>query len=158
MDIANIGRRVDLSEGEWIDGNPFLPGVRLKVRSLNYRPFRRALDLRMAKAGQALRDENAAMDFQDATGDLLAEHILQGWDGVTNAGKPLAYDAITAAGVLMAQDDFGIGQSFRRGVEWAGRMVTQRLLAVTEDMAGNSPAPSRGRSRNQKPRASKPAA
>lgn len=137
MDIGNIGKKVDLSEGEWIDEIPELEGIRFKVRSTNYKPFRVATAGLARRSGKKLRTDEGVVNFTVATGKALAEHILLDWDGVTENGKALKYDAKRALTILTADDDFGIGDAYRRGVEWAGDQVAERIAEQAKEAAGN---------------------
>jgi hypothetical protein len=137
MDIGNIGKKVDLGEGEWVDDIPEMEGVRLKVRSTNYKPFRVATAGLARRSGKKLTTDEGIADFTVATGKPLAEHILVDWDGLTENGKPLKFDAKKALAILTAEDDFGIGARFRRAVEWAGDQVAERIAERAKAAAGN---------------------
>ncbi|WPZ05666.1 hypothetical protein [Pelagerythrobacter marinus] len=137
MDIGNISKKVDLSEGEWVDEIPDLDGIRLKVRSTNYKPFRTATAGLARRSGKKLNTDEGVADFTVATGKPLAEHILTDWDGVTENGKPLKFDRKKALAILTADDDYGIGNKFRRGVEWAGDQVADRIAERAKEAAGN---------------------
>lgn len=137
MDIGNIGKKVDLNEGEWIDDLPDMEGVRFKVRSTNYKPFRVATAGLARRSGKKLRTDEGIVNFSVVGGKALAEHILLDWDGVTDGGKPVKYDAKRALAILTADDDFGIGDAYRRAVEMAGDRVADRLAKVAEEAAGN---------------------
>ncbi|WP_305096481.1 hypothetical protein [Croceibacterium aestuarii] len=137
MDIGNLSKKVDLAEGDWIDEIPELDGIRLKVRSTNYKPFRVATAGLARRSGKKLNTDEGISDFTVATGKPLADHILLDWDGVTDNGKPLKYDAKKALAILTAEDDFGIGAKFRRGVEWAGDQVAERIAEQANAAAGN---------------------
>lgn len=137
MDIGNLNKKVDLSEGEWIGDIPEMEGVRFKVRSTNYKPFRVATAGLARRSGKKLNSDEGLADFTVATGKPLAEHILLDWDGLTEGGKPLKYDAKKALAILTADDDHGIGNRFRRGVEWAGDQVAERIAIKAAEAAGN---------------------
>lgn len=137
MDIGNLGKKADLSEGDWVDEIPDMDGIRLKVRSTNYKPFRVATAGLARRSGKKLNTDNGLNDFNIATGKPLAEHILLDWDGVKENGKPLKFDAAKALAILTAEDDFGIGAKFRRGVEWAGDQIADRINEVAGEAAGN---------------------
>lgn len=137
MDIANIGKKVDLSAGEWVDNIPDMPGVRFKVRSINYKPYRVASASIARSRSKQLRTDQGVVDFTVATGGPLAEHILTDWEGVTSGGEPLAFTPESAASVLTADDDHGIGAMFRRGVEYAAEQVAEKLAETTKEAAGN---------------------
>jgi hypothetical protein len=137
MDIGNLNKTANLSEGDWVDDIPGMDGVRFKVRSTNYKPFRVATAGLARRSGKKLRTDEGVVDFTVATGKALAEHILLDWDGVTEAGKPIKHDVKKALAILVADDDFGIGEAFRRGVEWAGDQVAERIAETAKAAAGN---------------------
>ncbi len=138
MDIGNLKKKADLNEGHWIDDIPDMEGVRLKVRSTNYKPFRVATAGLARRSGKKLRTDEGVVNFAIKGGSALAEHILLDWEGdVTEGGKPLKYDAKKALAILTADDDFGIGDIWRRGVEWAGDQVAERISSTAVEAAGN---------------------
>lgn len=138
MDIANLNKKVDLSGGEWVHDIPDNPGLSLKVRSTNYKPFRTATAGLARRAGRRMNTDEGIIEFAVASGKPLAEHILVDWEGVTSGGKKVPYSAETAMAILTADDDHGIGASFRRAVEWAGDQVAERLASATKEAEGNS--------------------
>lgn len=137
MDIALHNKPVDLSPGEWVDDVPDQPGLRLLVRSTNYRPYRVAVAGLSRKFGKRLKTDAGLVEFQAALGEPLAQHILLDWSGVTNAGQGLPYSPDIAKSVLTANDDHGVGAEFRKAVEWAGDHVAEHLAEATEELAGN---------------------
>lgn len=137
MDIGNLDKKVDLSEGVWVDNIPDNPGLRLLVRSTNYKPFRVATAGLARRAGKALQTDEGLAEFNVSTGKPLAEHVLLGWEGISSGGKPVKYDAKLALKLLTADDDFGIGAKMRRAVEWAGDQVAEELASKTKEVAGN---------------------
>jgi|TARA_R100000479_G_scaffold176487_1_gene131346 hypothetical protein len=137
MDIANLDKKLDLSEGEWIDDIPDNPGLRLKVRSTNYKPFRVATAGLARRSGKQLNTDEGLADFTVSAGKPLAEHILLDWDGVNSNGKAVKYKPDIALALLTADDDLGIGNKFRRAVEYAADQVADRLAKQTEDAKGN---------------------
>lgn len=137
MDIGNLNKKANLNDGEWVDDIPNMDGVRLKVRSTNYKPFRVATAGLARRSGKKLRTDEGVVNFTVATGKALAEHILIDWEGITDNGKPLKYDAKKALGILTADDDFGIGQAYRAAVEWAGDNLADRIAETAKEAAGN---------------------
>lgn len=137
MDIANLDKPVDLSPGEWVDEIPDLPGVRFKVRSLHYKPFKAATSGLARRSGKSLQTDEGLLSFAVASGKPLAEHILVDWDGVVSDGKAVKYKADIALKVLTADDDRGIGDAFRRGVEYAASRVAEKLASATTEAKGN---------------------
>lgn len=137
MDIGNLNKPADLNEGEWIDDIPDMEGVRFKVRSTNFKPFRTATAGLARRSGKKLNTDAGLMNFNVATGKPLAEHILLDWDGLTEGGEPLPFTREKALAILTADDDHGIGARFRRGVEWAGDQVADRIAEKAKEAAGN---------------------
>ena len=137
MDIANLSKKVDLNEGDWIDDIPDMENVEFKVRSTNYKPFRVATAGLARRSGKKLNTDEGLNKFNIGTGKPLAEHILLDWKGVTSGGKPVKFSKEQAIAILTAEDDFGIGAQFRRGVEWAGDQVAERIAERAKEAAGN---------------------
>lgn len=137
MDLSGISKKADLNDGEWVDDIPELEGVRLKVRSTNFKPYKAAVAGLARRSGKKLRTDMGVINFSIASGKALAEHILLDWDGVTEKGKPVKFDQKKAVAVLTADDDFGIGDAFRRGVEWAGDSIAERISETAKEAAGN---------------------
>ena len=137
MDIGNLNKTADLGEGDWIGDIPDMEGIELKVRSTNYKPFRVATAGLARRSGKKLNTDVGLNDFNVATGKPLAEHILLDWKGVTSGGEPLPFSKEQAIAILTAEDDFGIGAKFRRGVEWAGDQVADRINERAKEAAGN---------------------
>lgn len=137
MDIGNLSKKADLNSGEWVDDLPELEGVRVRVRSTNFKPYKAAIAGLARRTGKKLRTDQGVINFSVASGKALAEHILLEWDGVTENGKPLKYDPKKALAILTADDDFGIGDAFRRAVEWAGDSLADKIAETAEEAAGN---------------------
>lgn len=145
MDIGNLTKKVDLNEGEWIDDIPDMEGVRFKVRSTNFKPYKVATAGLARRSGKKLRTDAGIVDFSVISGKALAGHILLDWDlskatgntALTDKGKPLAYSPKVAEAVLTADDSFGIGDAYRRAVEWAGDQVAERVSETATEAAGN---------------------
>lgn len=138
FDISKLTHKLDLSGGEWIDDIDDNPGVRLKVRSTRYKPYRNAIERLARKAG---KNGIATQDL----GAALSEHLLVDWDFsegdgplvLTDGGKPVSYSSDLANAVLTADDDYGIGQQFRDAVWNAGNKLAEKLAAETKAAAGN---------------------
>lgn len=137
MDISRVDDDIDLGPGEWIDDIPDLEGVQFKVRSTQFKPFRVATAGLARRSGKKLNSDEGLMAFHVSTGKPLAEHILLDWKGVTNSGEPLPYTKDIALKILMADDVHGIGSSFRKGVEWAGDQLAERIANRAKEAAGN---------------------
>lgn len=137
MDIANLSKKVNLDEGDWIDDIQDQPGLRLKVRSIRYKPYRVAVSAKFRKAGKAYQTDEGALEAGVALGQPLAEYILLDWDGVKSGGDAVPYSPEVALSILTSDDDLGIGQEFRDAVWNAGNTVAERLAAATKEAAGN---------------------
>lgn len=137
MEISGINDKTDLTEGQWIGGIPGLPGVELQVRSANYRPYIRARDRALRDAAPDLSTDEGDEAFWAITGRAMADHLLTGWRHLKMGGKAVTFDPGLAVQLLTANDPHGIGEKFRRGVDWASTKVASDLLAKTETLAGN---------------------
>ena len=76
FDISKLNQKIDLSGGEWIDDIPDHPGLRLKVRSARYKPYRVALSAFYRANNKSIQTDEGFVDAQAQTGPLLAEHLL----------------------------------------------------------------------------------
>lgn len=145
MEFANLSKKANLNDGEWIDDIPDMEGVRFKVRSTKFKPYKVAVSGLGRRSGKKLQTDQGLVDFTVNGGKPLADHILLDWDltkatgttALTEKGKPLPYSPKVAEAVLTADDDFGIGDAYRRAVEWAGDQVAERIAATAKEAAGN---------------------
>lgn len=124
--------RADLklqSEGDWQPA-PW-PGVRLRVRSIDYEPYTSERDQERERlAVQYVRASNIPdAVWRQILGRLLAEHILLGWEGI----EP-AYDGDTAREVLTALD----GEALRQAVILAAQRVGVREVEFVAELEKNS--------------------
>ncbi|WP_311271038.1 hypothetical protein [Sphingobium sp. WCS2017Hpa-17] len=145
MEIGNLDKPVDLAPGEWVEEIPALPGVRLLVRSTNFKPYETAIQGLARRTGKKLSTDEGMAKFGIATGKVLAEHILLDWDlskaediaVLTTKGKPLPFSKENALLVLTAADEHGVGKAYRNGVEWAGDQVADKVRERAKEAAGN---------------------
>lgn len=145
FDISNLNAKVDLADGEWIDDIPDHPGLRLRVRSARYKPYRVALSAFYRANNKSIQTDEGFVDAQADTGKFLAAHLLLDWDqskakgpnALTDKGKPVAYSPELALAILSADDDLGIGDEYRGAVAYAAGKVSERLLAKTKAASGN---------------------
>lgn len=145
MDIGKLNEPVDLAPGEWVEDIPALPGARLKVRSSNFKPYTVAVQSLARRAGKRLNTADGMAKFNVSTGKPLAEHILVDWDlreaedqaQLTKDGQPLAFSPETALFILGLDDQHGVGQAFRNGVEWAGDNLADQIRKRAEEASGN---------------------
>lgn len=145
MEIGKLNAPVDLAPGDWIEDIPALPGVRLKVRSTNFKPYESGIQGLARRLGKKMNTDDGVAKFSIATGKVLADHILLDWDlsaadedvKITQDGQPFAYTADNALAVLTANDEHGLGKAYRNGVEWAGDRVAERIRERAKEVSGN---------------------
>lgn len=145
FDISRLGEEVDLSGGFWIDDIEDMPGARLKVRSINYKPYQVATSGFYRRNRKVVDTDEGLTDIQPATGKLMAEHLLVDWDlanstgplALKDKGKAVKYSKAVAEAVLTANDQFGVGAAYRNAVLNSANRVAEKLLADTNEAAGN---------------------
>lgn len=121
------------NDGDWQDV-PTIPGVRLKVRSINYGPYTAARDIALQKLRRQHGGKPIPQDILIAAlGALYAEHLLLGWEGFDEAySSELAGDMM---GDPLCSELIG-------AVETAAGNMAQVTLEFVEAAAKNSEAPS----------------
>jgi hypothetical protein len=126
-------------EGDWVDA-PDLPGVRLKVRSLEYKQYRIARDIKVQHLMRKYGRKPIPPDVQTKEyGKLYADHILLDWEGLAeDDGKPVAFTKELAL-ELLRDPEF---RKLTSAVEWAASQVAETEQEFLEASAKNSPAPS----------------
>ena len=145
FDISKLNAKVDLAGGEWIDDISDHPGLRLRVRSSRFKPYRVALSAFYRANNKNINTDEGFVDAQADAGEYAAKHLLIDWDmskakgvnALTDDGRPVAYSPEVALAVLTADDDLGIGDEYRSAVAYAAGKVAERLLAKTEAASGN---------------------
>lgn len=138
FNIDDMDKPIDVAGGDWVDNIPNHPGVRLKVRSRNYKPFSVAFDALLRSFGKKAAQAHNSPIYQKAAGELLAKHILLDWENAVQvSGKSAKHTPELAAKVLTSVDDRGMGQTFRDVVAYAAGVVADGYLEVAEDIAGN---------------------
>lgn len=138
FDISKLNEKLDLAAGEWVGNIDDNPGMRIKVRSQHYKPYKAELDRLNRKSGKKGIND---VDF----GGLLAKYILLDWDFkgadgplvLVDKGKPVAYSEELARTILTADDDRGIGAAWRLAVVSASNDIADRNFNDTEEAAGN---------------------
>lgn len=124
-----------IEQGAWVGDIPSLPGVRLRVRGIGNHDYRRL----EAKLTRELPRERRVLSLDPADAEeietrCLAETVLLGWEGIEDdAGKPMEFSAVQAAG-LLADPDYLV---FRNSVIYAGNMVTTAKREDAKADAGN---------------------
>lgn len=129
--------RKRISEGVWqpVAG---LNGVRLKVRGINYGPYKTARDELMARlsrlpAEMAKEEKDAARET--GFGTLYAEHLLLDWEG---------FDQPYAPETALAELTCPEAEMLRNMVEQAAVATATPEIEWVKRAAKNSKAPSAG--------------
>jgi hypothetical protein len=127
--------RTDLAarnEGRWQPTK--WPGVRFRVRSINYEPYTTARDRERERlAGQYVNVTVPDAVWNPVLGQLLADFILLEWDGLATD-----YDSDVARDLLRAED----GDQARDAVIIAASRVGIRDLEFVATLEKNSSPPS----------------
>jgi hypothetical protein len=121
--------------GDWVDRIPEMDGLRLKVRGVNNRDWRK-MQTRLINAVPRNRRMNG-LDPDDSdriNGVLLRDTVLLDWDGLDgDDDQPIPYSK-QKAGELLLDPQYA---KFRDAVMWAGTMVAEQREAEIEDDAKN---------------------
>lgn len=137
MDIQSLKKDVAAStEGQWVGDIPEMGDLRLRVRGENSPKVAalRARKLRAVPKDKRGRDGMPVFsEMLRVTAEVLHEVVLLGWDGLTNGGKPVKFDADLAREWL-TNPDF---QEFADAVAWASKVVANGDAERVEDLAGN---------------------
>lgn len=144
MDIAGFEDVIDLSQPEWSGKVPFpgMDGVEFLVRSPNYAPFVRARDAAMRDISMKQSEGGAeAEEFWIATAEQMARHLVTDWRGVKLNGKDAEFTEELAVRLFTAKDPHGIGERFRKALDFATSMRAANLFARREEISGNSQKP-----------------
>lgn len=146
FELSRLNEEIDLSDGYWIDEVEDHPGLRLKVRSLNYKPYQVAANAFYRRNRKQIDADDGFITAMPATGKHIAEHLLLDWDmsnatgptALVSGGKLVEYSTEVALMVLTAKTDpHGIGAAYRNAVLWAAGKVAERLAADADAFAGN---------------------
>lgn len=143
MKISSI--RIDsarIEGGDWVGDIPGLGDLRLKVRGIDNRDYRRLHAKLLDGVGPDERDEAGKIlekVADDISAELLFKTVLLDWDGLeAEASTPTAPIAEPYAKELAFQyltdPDYAV---FRDGVAWAALKVANRLDAQRRADAGN---------------------
>lgn len=138
MDIQSIKKdSAAIAEGQWVDNIPGMGDLRLKVRgsSANYVVAVRARKQRNAPNEDRAADGSLSVDATlRIETEVLHEAVLLDWDGLTDGGQPVKFDA-TLAKDWLTNPDF---RDFADAVVWAASVVSRTTKAVKEKAAKNS--------------------
>lgn len=138
MDISDLNKKRDTAGTKWFDDIPEHEGLRIQVRSTNYKPYKDAMKALGLKHSKKLsRGEGSSL-----TGKVIAEHLLvcfdaKNWTGLTNNGEPLEFSRETALTLMTAEDDLGICAAFQNAVFECARDFAEEQRKQAEDAAGN---------------------
>lgn len=137
MDISGLKRDASSIEaGRWIGDIPGCGDMRLKVRGLSSRAFEHARGRLLRALPRDQRDRDGT-PLPDAAGRCfglaLAEAVLLDWDGITDSGQSVPFDAALARRWL-TEPDF---EPFRDAVVWAARVADNEAAARAEAVEGN---------------------
>ncbi len=137
MKLSDIRVDASLAEiGDWVDNIPDLGGVRLKVRGLNNKDYRKMSSKlfqnipRAQKAGGQLDPEIA-----DAiTSRCLLNTVLMDWDGIVDDDDNKIPYSKDLAEKLLFDPEYA---SFRDSVVWAANVVGTKSNVDLEEDAKN---------------------
>jgi hypothetical protein len=137
MDIKSLKRDVAAStEGAWVGEIPEMGDLRLRVRGWNS-PI--VSNLHSQKTLAVPRDKRrmngAPIPSETAriVSEVLHEVVLLDWDGLTNDGKPVKFNADLALKWLTDPDY----HEFADAVFLASQVVAKGNAQRTDDIAGN---------------------
>ena len=145
FDISRLNETVDLTGAEWIDEISDIPGLRLKVRSINYKPYQAASGGVYRRNRKLSESDEGILEVLPKSGKPLAEYLLVDWDmskasgpyALADGEKTVDYGKDIALAVLTSDDGHGVGQTYRNAVIEAANRVAEKLLAATNENAGN---------------------
>lgn len=116
------------AEGEWVDITE-LPGVKLRVRSFAYAPYRTARSIALQRLARRYgRDPVPDPAMNKELAKLYSEHILLGWEGFD-----VPYTEETARETL-SNPEFRVLLDY---IDYAANRVGQQEVEFVESAAGN---------------------
>lgn len=81
-----------IEQGRWIDDIPEMPDLRLKLRGIDNSDWRRIRSKMVDAIPRQWRGERRAEELDRIISVLLADTVIQDWEGITdNDGKPILY-------------------------------------------------------------------
>ncbi|MGB3834823.1 MAG: hypothetical protein WA975_23495 [Mesorhizobium sp.] len=149
MEISAFRRDSKVVEaGQWIGDIPGMGDLRLRVRGLStptavaYRSrLERAVPRNKRDRDGSLKPEQSLEVFSQ----VLLEHVLFDWDGITQDGKPVPYSKDLAAEWL-TNPDF---RPFADAVAWAAGVVDRGGEETEGESVKPFPKPSPGKSNTE---------
>lgn len=123
-------------QGDWVDGIPDLPGIRIKARGTNNRDYRILEAKLVREIPRAERAEGISPEDQDRiAATLLLETVVIDVDGFTEDDGTTAIKYTKDVGRAWLFDpDFKV---FQAGCAYAGSVVAQRKKDVAGTEAKN---------------------
>lgn len=137
MDLNQL--KVDankVEEGEWIGDLPDVGDLRLKVRGLGNRDYRRLMN-RLAEAVPRQKKQRGRIDpdeMDKITNKCLLETVLLDWENLSQGGQQIPFSKDLAK-QLLEDRNF---ERFRNAVLTAANQVGEATLEELEEAAGNS--------------------
>lgn len=117
-----------IEQGDWVDGIPDLPGIRIKARGTNNVDYRILEGKLVREIPRTQRAEGVSPEDQDRiAGRLLLETVVLDVEGLTedDGVTPIAYTKDLGKKLLL-DPDFRV---FQAGAAYAGSIVAQRRKA-----------------------------
>ena len=138
MEISTIKRNTaSIEAGEWVGDIPNMDDVRLRVRGLSSPTVVAVRSRKERKVSRAGRERDGTLKPDvglTVLGEVLFESVLLDWDGITQDGQPVPYNAELAKTWLTSRDYVG----FADAVTWAAQYVDRSTAETKEAVAGNS--------------------
>lgn len=138
MEISSLKRDTSKVEsGMWVENIPSMGTLRLKVRGMGSAPYVNALSELQRAVDHSGRNPDGsiiASRILVMTGEAAYRALLLDWDGLTDDGKPVPYDAALAKRWLTEAEY----QTFRDAVFWAANVVDNQRATATAALVKNS--------------------
>lgn len=123
MDISALKRdRAKAAAGQWVDDIPGLGDARLRVRGLKSPAVIEAITRKERAVPRSKRERDGSIRSEDGVRilkDVLADIVLIDWQGFTDNGVAVPYDADTAKAWITNPDL----EDFAEAVVWAAKVV-----------------------------------
>ncbi len=145
LKLSSIKRnRAQEDEGQW-ENVVGWPGVRVKVRGINYKPYQIAREMMIQKLTRTMGRQPTSTEMEPMLGKLVATHLLLGWDGIVDGPEddeskqtPVEWTMDVGVRYLTDRDYLELEQR----VIIASVLVGERDAEFTADATKNSAAPS----------------
>lgn len=138
MDIQSLKKdSAAIAEGQWIGEIPNMGDLRLRVRGASSPRVVavRARKQRAVPRNERLRDGSLTVETTiRIETEVLHEAVLLDWDGLTDSGKPVKYDA-TLAETWLTNPDY---RDFADAVVWASQVADRGVEDDKSKSAKNS--------------------